>query len=106
MPLNPPPPLPLFFPFSRSLVRLAQVYNTILRRFPAQEYQAYAGGGNLFPTTIAVPRARHASERVRVRTRGRPRAAHRRPGLRAAHTRVECRRIAARAGIGPGARRC
>ena len=33
---------------------LFQVYNTILRRFPTKEYKAYADGGNLFSTTIAV----------------------------------------------------
>jgi hypothetical protein len=31
-----------------------QVYNTILRRYPTEEYNMYKDGGNLFPTTIAV----------------------------------------------------
>ena len=31
-----------------------QLYNTILRRFPAREYELFRGGGNLFPTTIFV----------------------------------------------------
>jgi hypothetical protein len=38
----PPPPAP------------PQVYNTILRRFPEPEYEAFRDGGNLFPTTIAA----------------------------------------------------
>ena len=43
------------FPFSRAFfLVLFQVYNTILRRFPTKEYKAYADGGNLFSTTIAV----------------------------------------------------
>ena len=31
-----------------------QVYNTVLRRFPAAEFEAYRAGGNLFPTSIFV----------------------------------------------------
>ena len=30
------------------------MYNTILRRFPAKEYEAFRAGGNLFSTTIFV----------------------------------------------------
>ncbi len=31
-----------------------QVYNTILRRFPADVFEVFRAGGNLFPTTIFV----------------------------------------------------
>ena len=31
-----------------------QVYNTVLRRFPVAEFEAYLTGGNLFSTTIFV----------------------------------------------------
>ncbi len=30
------------------------MYNTVLRRFPAAEFEAYRAGGNLFPTSIFV----------------------------------------------------
>jgi hypothetical protein len=30
------------------------VYNTVLRRFPAKEFEIFRAGGNLFPTTIFV----------------------------------------------------
>jgi hypothetical protein len=31
-----------------------QVYNTVLRRFPVQDFQVFERGGNLFSTTIHV----------------------------------------------------
>ncbi len=58
-----PPPLPP--------ARQFQVYNTVLRRWPRDEYEALEAGGNLFATTIHVLVS--AVHKVRRRRRRRAR---------------------------------